>query len=66
MKKKFLKPVNGMAVYLPARGRNILPEGELVAVDSFVERCLLEGSLVEQKAEQPKSYTAGKKNKEDT
>lgn len=66
-KKVFLKPAYGLAVYLPARGRNIFPEGELVAVDSFVERCMSEGALVEvaPSREPAKNYTAAKKNKED-
>lgn len=67
-KKLFLKPANGLAVWLPARGRNIFPEGELVAVDSFVERCISEGALVKAelpKQKLPKNDTAGKKNKED-
>ena len=67
-KKLFLKPANGLKVWLPARGRNIFPEGELVAVDSFVERCISEGSLVKadySKNEQPETYTAEKEKKED-
>lgn len=66
-KKVFLKPADGLAVYLPARGRNIFPEGELVAVDSFVERCMSEGALVEValSREPAKKDTAAKKNKED-
>lgn len=66
-KKVFLKPADGLAVYLPARGRNVFPEGELVAVDSFVERCMSEGALVEAapSREPAKKDTAAKKNKED-
>lgn len=67
-KKVFLKPADGIEVYLPARGRNVFPEGELVAVDSFVERCMAEGALVKAAPavrEPAKNYTAAKKNKED-
>lgn len=46
-KRIFLKPAKGMSVWLPSRGRNIFPEGEIVAVDTFVSRCIAEGSLVE-------------------
>lgn len=46
-RKLFLKPAKGMAVWLPSRGRNIFDEGEMVAVDTFVSRCIAEGSLVE-------------------
>ena len=48
----FLKPAEGLSVWLPARGRKIFPEGEMVAVDSFVSRCIAEGSLVESSAAQ--------------
>lgn len=48
-RRLFLKPAKGLAVWLPARGRNIFPEGEIVAVDTFVARCIAEGSLVESK-----------------
>ena len=67
-KKVFLKPADGIKVYLPARGRNVFPEGELVAVDSFVERCMSEGALVEVAPavhESAKKDTAVKKYKED-
>lgn len=51
MQIEFLKPgvgVGGAAleVYLPAKGRNILPGGELVEVDAYIERRLAKGSLV--------------------
>ena len=45
-RKIFLKPAEGVTVFLPARGRNIFPQGEEVVVDSFVERCMSEGALV--------------------
>ncbi|MBR6450532.1 MAG: hypothetical protein IKS96_11430 [Fibrobacter sp.] len=45
-RKIFLKPAEGVVVFLPTRGRNIFPQGEEVVVDSFVERCMSEGALV--------------------
>ena len=47
----FLKPGTGeggavLDVYIPALGRNIKPEGELVDVTTYVDRRMAEGSLV--------------------
>lgn len=47
--KLFLKPAIGLAVYLPSRGRNVLPEGENIAVDAYVARRIADGELVEVK-----------------
>jgi len=33
-------------VYLPTRGRNIRPEGEPLALDSYISRRILDGELV--------------------
>lgn len=64
-KKLFLKPADGVTVRLPARGRNIFQDGELVVVDSFVERCMIEGALVEVvEKEQQEPNTANINNKE--
>lgn len=54
MQIEFLKPgvgVGGVAleIYLPAKGRNILPAGELVEIDAYVERRIARGSLVRAK-----------------
>lgn len=62
---EFLKPgvgVGGTAleIYLPAKGRNILPAGELVEVDAYVERRLAKGSLV--RAEVAPANTETKKD----
>lgn len=35
-------------VYLPTRGRNILPEGEPLALDSYISRRILDGELVRE------------------
>lgn len=43
----FLKPVNGGAVFIPAKGRNIFAEGENVEVDGYIENRIACGSLVE-------------------
>lgn len=45
-RKIFLKPAEGVVVFLPTRGRNIFPQGEEIVVDSYVERCMSEGALV--------------------
>lgn len=42
----FLKPAGG-AVFIPAKGRNIFPEGENVEVDGYIESRIARGSLVE-------------------
>ena len=64
-RKLFLKPANGVTVFLPNRGRSIFQDGELVVVDSFVERCMSEGALVEvAEKEQQKPNTAKINNKE--
>lgn len=72
--KKFLKPgvdpVTGsaFAVYLPRKGRNISPDGESLVVDSYVEKRISTGELLEVTAtspakkpvkEQTKNPTAG-------
>lgn len=66
-KKIFLKPAEGATVFLPTRGRNIFPEGEMVVVDSFVERCMSEGALVAvpESRQQSKTNTAKTNNKEE-
>lgn len=66
-KKIFLKPAEGATVFLPARGRNIFPEGEMVVVDSFVERCMSEGALVAvpESRQQSKTNTAKTNSKEE-
>ena len=46
-KRLFLKPAQGLSVWLPSRGRNVFPEGEKIVVDAFVSRCIAEGSIVE-------------------
>lgn len=66
-KKIFLKPAEGATVFLPTRGRNIFPEGEMVVVDSFVERCMSEGALVAvpESRQQSKTNTAKTNSKEE-
>lgn len=66
-KKIFLKPAEGVTVFLPTRGRNIFPEGEMVVVDSFVERCMSEGALVAvpESRQQSKTNTAKTNSKEE-
>lgn len=66
-RKIFLKPAEGVTVFLPTRGRNIFPEGEMVVVDSFVERCMSEGALVavHEDKQQPKPNTAKTNSKEE-
>ena len=66
-RKIFLKPAEGVTVFLPTRGRNIFPEGEMVVVDSFVERCMSEGALiaVPEGKQQPKPNTAKTNSKEE-
>lgn len=66
-KKIFLKPAEGGTVFLPTRGRNIFPEGEMVVVDSFVERCMSEGALVAvpESKQQSKTNTAKTNSKEE-
>lgn len=66
-KKIFLKPAEGATVFLPTRGRNIFPEGEMVVVDSFVERCMSEGALVAvpECRQQLKTNTAKTNSKEE-
>lgn len=50
--KTFLRPgidpVSGspFRVYVPARGRDILPEGEALLLDSYLERRVRSGELV--------------------
>lgn len=46
-KKLFLKPADGLAVWLPSRGRNVLPEGEEIEVDAYVSRRIADGDLHE-------------------
>lgn len=58
MNKIFIKPAIGLAVWLPCRERNVLPEGEFVTQDAYIERRLLDGELV--RASTPKTL---KKNK---
>ena len=57
-----LKPADGISVFLPTRGRNIYPEGELVVVDSFVERCMSEGALVAPDNKQNQKPNTAKTN----
>lgn len=65
-RKIFLKPAEGVVVFLPTRGRNIFPEGEMVVVDSFVERCMSEGALVAvPDNKQQKTNTAKTNSKEE-
>lgn len=47
MNVKFLKPVEGLDVFIPNKGRSILKEGENVIVDAYVEGRIKCGSLVE-------------------
>lgn len=49
LNKRFLKPAAGLAVWLPSRGRNVVPEGENIIVDAYVERRITDGDLVEVK-----------------
>lgn len=64
-KRLFLKPTDGVTVFLPDRGRNIFQDGELVVVDSFVERCMTEGALFEASVnKQQEQNTAKTNNKE--
>lgn len=63
-RKIFLKPAEGVVVFLPTRGRNIFPQGEKVVVDSFVERCMSEGALVavpENKQQKPNTAKTNSK-----
>ena len=51
MRTLFVKPVTRASgavaeVFIPAIGRNVRPEGEIVDVTSFVARRIAEGSLV--------------------
>ncbi|MBR2057984.1 MAG: DUF2635 domain-containing protein [Fibrobacter sp.] len=66
-RKIFLKPAEGVTVFLPTRGRNIFPEGEMVVVDSFVERCMSDGALVavSEGRQQSKMNTAKTNSKEE-
>lgn len=61
-KRILLKPADGISVFLPTRGRNIYPEGELVVVDSFVERCMSEGALVVPDSKQKQKPNTAKTN----
>ena len=63
--KLFLKPAIGLAVYLPARGRNVLPDGENIAVDAYVARRIADGELVEVKATKAPEVKANKKTEGD-
>ena len=60
MRTKFLKPNvddGGVAldVFIPTKGRNILPDGENVLVDSYIEGRIKCGSLVECDAVKPET-----------
>jgi len=44
---KFLKPVDGLDVFIPSKGRLISKDGENVVVDAYVEGRIACGSLVE-------------------
>lgn len=57
----FLKPANGGAVYIPAKGRDIFPEGENVEVDGYIEGRIACGSLVECVANKETKQTRGTK-----
>jgi hypothetical protein len=54
--KQFLKPgtdrITGQPfqVFLPAKGRNIYPEGESLVLDSYLEKRVLSGELVRAEA----------------
>lgn len=57
--KQFLKPGTNPAtgepfqVFLPSKDRNISPDGESLALDSYLEKRVLSGELV--KGEAPKA-----------
>lgn len=57
----FLKPRSGLAVWLPARGRYVLPEGETVTVDAYVERRIVDGDLLVETPKKTLSKTLTKK-----
>lgn len=63
--KLFLKPTRGLAVYLPARGRNVLPEGENIIVDAYVARRIADGELVEVKTAKAPEVKINKKTEGD-
>ncbi|MCF0222861.1 MAG: hypothetical protein HUK20_01190 [Fibrobacter sp.] len=44
--KFFLKPVEGIEVYLPSRGRNVKHDGEEIFVDAYIARRISDGELV--------------------
>lgn len=73
-KKQFLKPgtdtVTGQPfqVFLPSKGRNIFPEGEALAMDSYLEKRVLSGELVKgvSRAEKPATKDAKNNNNKPT
>lgn len=62
MRIKFLKPrvdEGGVAldVFLPTKNRSILPEGENVVVDAYIEARIRKGSLVVVEADEDTKET---------
>ena len=57
---KFLKPNEGLCVFIPSKGRPILKEGENIVVDAYIEGRINCGSLVEVKAEPKTKQEIGK------
>lgn len=55
--KLFLKPAIGLAVWLPARQRDVLAEGENIEVDAYIARRIADGDLVEVKGEKKNKQT---------
>ncbi len=51
--RKFVKPTK--SVYLPKENRMMLPEGESVEVDGYIERLILSGRLKVVDVSMPKA-----------
>lgn len=61
MSVKFLKPVEGLEVFIPNKGRSILKDGENIVVDAYIEGRIKCGSLVEVKEAKTKKTQENEK-----
>lgn len=61
MSVKFLKPKEGLAVFIPSKGRSIQAEGENIVVDAYIEGRIKCGSLVEVKETKTKKTQENEK-----
>lgn len=64
MSVKFLKPKEGLEVYIPSKGGCIAAEGENVVVDAYIEGRIKCGSLVEVVEEKKPTKQTKKENEE--